>query len=115
MVEELAIAMAKAMAASGASGDDIVKAMQEALAATGASKAEIAHTLLAAMASSKASPEVIAKTMMLALQDSGLHFLHTHLLTLAKHSIELQGPLCRRSHDSKRLLLKPRCFLTLNI
>jgi hypothetical protein len=28
MVEELAVAMAKAMAASGASGDDIVKAMQ---------------------------------------------------------------------------------------
>ena len=71
MVEELAMSMAKAMAASGASGDDIVKAMQEALSATGASKEEIAHTLLAAMASSRASPDVIAKTMMMALQDSG--------------------------------------------
>ena len=87
--------MAKAMAASGASGDDIVKAMQEALAATGASKAEIAHTLLAAMASSKASPEVIAKTMMLALQDSGLYLLPTHLIVLAKGLIQFQATRCR--------------------
>ena len=73
MVEELAVSMAKAMAASGASGDDIVKAMQEALAATGASKESIAHTLLAAMASSRASPDVIAKTMLMALQDTGMY------------------------------------------
>jgi len=100
MVEELAVAMARAMAASGASGEDIVKAMQEALAATGASKAEIAHTLLAAMASSRASPEVIAKTMMMALQDSGdLKLSGLFLVALIFHSLSFLFASCFGSND----------------
>lgn len=72
VAEELAISMAKALVAAGASTEDIVKALQESLKATGASKESIAQTLLTAVATSGASAEDIAKTMQTLLADSGI-------------------------------------------
>merc|ERR1719153_1297812 len=46
--------------------------MHEALAASGASEEEIAQSMLEAMAASGADPETIAKTMQAALETSGL-------------------------------------------
>ena len=71
VAEELAISMAKALAASGASPEDIVKALQESLKATGASNEEMARVLFTAMATSGVNPDDIAQTMQTLMAESG--------------------------------------------